>query len=99
MAHVCSGRAAHLPHSDFVIATCERGDLRLSPDGITIHDVHGTGVVSERGIGRGPGRTLTLWAALRDGRRVLQDATLGKATWDGIGDPAVSQERREIGLS
>jgi phthalate 4,5-cis-dihydrodiol dehydrogenase len=73
----------HLPHFGIVIATCERGDLRLSPDGLLIHGVDGTREVAvPRGIGRpGQGDALdALWAALREGRRCLHDARWGRAT-------------------
>jgi phthalate 4,5-cis-dihydrodiol dehydrogenase len=73
----------HLPHFGVVIATCERGDLRLSADGLIIHGVDGTREVAvPRGIGRpGQGDALdALWAALREGRRCLHDARWGRAT-------------------
>jgi phthalate 4,5-cis-dihydrodiol dehydrogenase len=73
----------HLPHFGVVIATCERGDLRLSADGVLIHGVDGTREVPvPRGTGRpGQGDALdAVWAALREGRRCLHDARWGRAT-------------------
>jgi phthalate 4,5-cis-dihydrodiol dehydrogenase len=73
----------HLPHFGVVIVTCERGDLRLSADGVLIHAVDGTREVAvPRGIGRpGQGDALdAFWAALREGRRCLHDARWGRAT-------------------
>jgi phthalate 4,5-cis-dihydrodiol dehydrogenase len=73
----------HLPHFGIVVATCERGDLRLSPNGVLIHDMDSTHEVPvPRGIGRpGHGDALdALWAALRQGRRCLHDARWGRAT-------------------
>jgi phthalate 4,5-cis-dihydrodiol dehydrogenase len=73
----------HLPHFGVVIATCERGDIRLSPDGLLIHGLDGTREVAvPRGVGRpGQGDALdALWAALRDGRRSIHDARWGRAT-------------------
>jgi phthalate 4,5-cis-dihydrodiol dehydrogenase len=73
----------HLPHFGVVIATCERGDLRLSADGVLIHGVDGTREVAVlRGTGRpGHGDTLdAVWSALREGRRCLHDARWGRAT-------------------
>jgi phthalate 4,5-cis-dihydrodiol dehydrogenase len=73
----------HLPHFGIVVATCERGDLRLSPNGVLIHGIDGTREVPvPRGVGRpGQGDALdALWAALREGRRCVHDARWGRAT-------------------
>jgi phthalate 4,5-cis-dihydrodiol dehydrogenase len=73
----------HLPHFGIVIATCERGDLRLSADGLILHGVDGTRELPvRRGLGRpGQGDALdALWAALRDGRSCVHDARWGRAT-------------------
>jgi phthalate 4,5-cis-dihydrodiol dehydrogenase len=73
----------HLPHFGVIVATCERGDLRLSQDGVLIHGVNGTREVAvPRGIGRpGQGDALdALWAALREERRCVHDARWGRAT-------------------
>jgi phthalate 4,5-cis-dihydrodiol dehydrogenase len=91
-----------LPHFGLVIATCERGDLRLSPNGITIHGVDGTREVPvERGPGRpGQGDALdALWAALRHGRRSIHDARWGKATVEVVlAILRSSEESREVEL-
>jgi len=73
----------HLPHFGVVIVTCERGDLRLSPNGVLIHGLEGTREVAvPRGPGRpGQGDALdALWAALRENRRCVHDARWGRAT-------------------
>jgi phthalate 4,5-cis-dihydrodiol dehydrogenase len=73
----------HLPHFGVVIATCERGDIRLSADGLLIHGIDGAREVAvPRGMGRpGQGDALdALWAALRDGRRCVHDARWGRTT-------------------
>jgi phthalate 4,5-cis-dihydrodiol dehydrogenase len=73
----------YLPHFGVVIATCERGDLRLSPNGILTYGIDGTHEVSApRGDGRpGQGDALdALWSALRDGERCIHDARWGRAT-------------------
>jgi phthalate 4,5-cis-dihydrodiol dehydrogenase len=73
----------HLPHFGIVVATCERGDVRLSPDGVRIHGLNGTREVAvPRGVGRpGQGDALdALWASLREGRRCVHDARWGRAT-------------------
>lgn len=74
---------AHLPHFGLLIATCARGDLRLSPDGILEHGIHGT---REHAVPRGPGRPGqgdaldALWSAVRERRPCRHDARWGRAT-------------------
>lgn len=93
----------HLPHFGTVVVTCERGDIRLSPDGIVVYGVDGAREMPvERGRGRpGHGDALdALWAAVREGRRDFHDARWGKATLEVV--LAILQsarERREITLS
>jgi phthalate 4,5-cis-dihydrodiol dehydrogenase len=73
----------NLPHFGIVVATCERGDLRLSPNGVLVHGIGGTREVPvPRGVGRpGQGDALdALWSALREGRRCVHDARWGRAT-------------------
>jgi phthalate 4,5-cis-dihydrodiol dehydrogenase len=73
----------HLPHFGIVIATCERGDIRLSPDGLMIHGIDGTrDAAAPRGEGRpGQGDALdALWAAVRDGKPCVHDARWGRDT-------------------
>ena len=101
-ARVLPTEQPYLPHFGLVIATCARGDLRLSPNGITIHDVNGTReIVIEREIGRpGQGDALdALWAAIRGGRSSIHDARWGKATVETVlAILRSARERREIGL-
>ena len=63
----------HLPHFGILIVTCERGDIRLSPDGLLIYGPDG---LREHPVARGDG-----WA----GHGNALDA-LWKAARDGIGD-------------
>jgi phthalate 4,5-cis-dihydrodiol dehydrogenase len=73
----------YFPHFGLIIATCERGDLRLSPNGILIHGIDGTRELSApHGVGRpGQGDALdALWSAVRDGERCIHDARWGRAT-------------------
>jgi phthalate 4,5-cis-dihydrodiol dehydrogenase len=92
----------HLPHFGLIVATCERGDLRLSPSGITMHGVEGTREVAvTAGLGRpGQGDALdALWMAVREKRRCIHDAQWGKATVEAVLALLRSaQERREIAL-
>jgi phthalate 4,5-cis-dihydrodiol dehydrogenase len=93
----------HLPHFGVMIVTCERGDVRITPDGLALYGLEGRkDLPVERGPSRpGHGDVLdSLWAALRHGRRDFHDARWGKATLEVI--LAILQsarERREIVLS
>jgi len=97
------GEQPHLPHFGILIATCERGDLRLTPDAVALHGADGIRTLPiERGLGRpGQGDVLdALWAALREGRRDFHNARWGKATLEVV--LAILQsarEQREIILS
>lgn len=93
----------YLPHFGLIIATCEKGDMRLSPSGIFIHGPDGTREVTvPRGIGRpGQGDALdALWRAVKQGQRSIHDARWGRDTIAVI--LAVlqsSKTRREVVLS
>ena len=92
-----------LPHFGLIVATCERGDMRLSPNGVLIHDQAGTREISvPRGIGRpGQGDALdALWQAVRHRHPSRHDARWGRDTIAVI--LAVlesSKARREVALS
>jgi len=92
----------HLPHFGLIVATCERGDLRLSPNGVTIHGIEGTRPVAvPAGPGRpGQGDALdALWMAVREGRQCIHDAQWGRATVEVVLALLRSaQERREVTL-
>jgi phthalate 4,5-cis-dihydrodiol dehydrogenase len=93
----------HLPHFGTVIATCERGDVRLSADGMLVYGRDGLKEVQvERGVGRpGHGDALdALWAAVRDGRPSVHSARWGKATLEvTLAILRSARERREIALA
>ena len=93
----------YLPHFGVIVVTCERGDLRLSPNGILIHGVDGTReIVVPRGPGRpGQGDAIdALWAAAREGRRCVHDARWGRATVEVIlAILRSSRSRSEVELS
>ncbi len=92
----------YLPHFGVMIVTCERGDLRVSPNGIQIYGVDGVREIPvERGIGRpGQGDTLdALWAALREGGRDFHTARWGKATLEvALAILQSARERRDVVL-
>jgi phthalate 4,5-cis-dihydrodiol dehydrogenase len=93
----------HLPHFGIIVVTCERGDMRLSPNGIVIHGLEGTREVAvPRGPGwQGQGDALdALWAAVREGRPSVHDARWGKATVEVVQAIVLSSaERREVILT
>jgi phthalate 4,5-cis-dihydrodiol dehydrogenase len=93
----------YLPHFGLVVATCERGDIRLSPTGIVIHDADGTRELTvARGIGRpGQGDALdALWHAVRSGCSSIHDARWGRDTVAAIiAMLHSSQTRREVMLA
>ena len=73
----------HLPHFGILIATCERGDLRLSPTGILAHGLTGTREITvPSGAGwPGHGDALdALWFAVREGKPCVHDARWGRET-------------------
>jgi phthalate 4,5-cis-dihydrodiol dehydrogenase len=93
----------YLPHFGLIVVTCERGDMRLSPNGILIHGIHGTREVA---VPRGPGRPGhgdaldALWEAIREGRRCVHDARWGRATVEIIlAILQSSNSHREVRLS
>jgi phthalate 4,5-cis-dihydrodiol dehydrogenase len=93
----------YLPHFGLIVVTCQRGDMRLSPNGIVIHGLEGTRELDvPRGPGwRGQGDALdALWAAVREGRPSIHDARWGRVTVEVV--QAILQssaERREVILS
>jgi phthalate 4,5-cis-dihydrodiol dehydrogenase len=76
-----------LPHFGLIIATCERGDMRLSPNGVLVHGLSGTREITvPRGTGRpGQGDALdSLWQAVRNGFPSRHNATWGRDTIEVI---------------
>jgi phthalate 4,5-cis-dihydrodiol dehydrogenase len=92
----------HMPHHGVVIASCERGDIRPSPNGLHIYDANG---MREEVVPQGPGlpgRTHTLdelYESAAAGVEPLHGAAWSKATLEvllAIHESA--RERREIVL-
>jgi phthalate 4,5-cis-dihydrodiol dehydrogenase len=97
-----SNEQPHLPHFGLIVVTCERGDLRLCPNGVTIHGIEGT---RQLAVPTGPGRPGqgdaldALWMAIRDKRRCIHDARWAKASVEAVLALLHSaQERREVTL-
>jgi len=100
---VLSTEQPYLPHFGFIVVTCERGDMRISPNGILIHDTEGTREVA---VPRGPGRPgqgdalEALWQAVREGLRCIHDARWGRTTIETIlAILQSSKSHREVRLS
>lgn len=92
----------HQPHFGLTIATCARGELRGSVDGMYVYDVNGRREVA---IPTGPrfsgrGNVLDdLLAAIRTGRKPVHDGRWGKATLEvALAIQASAREQREITL-
>jgi phthalate 4,5-cis-dihydrodiol dehydrogenase len=102
-ARVLPTEQPYLPHFGLIVATCERGDLRLSPSGVLVHGIHETREVA---VSRGPGRPGqgdaldALWGAVREGRRCVHDARWGRTTVEIIlAILRSSKSHREVRLS
>jgi phthalate 4,5-cis-dihydrodiol dehydrogenase len=92
----------HQPHFGLTIATCQRGELRASADGLIQYDARGaTEWEIDRGTGI-PGRREVLddmFAALRDGIPPVHDGRWGKATLEvALAIQQSAKEAREIEL-
>jgi len=73
----------YLPHFGIIIATCEKGDLRLSPNGLWLHGRDGTSEIPvPRGVSRaGHGDALdALYESVRHGVPCPNDAKWGRNT-------------------
>jgi phthalate 4,5-cis-dihydrodiol dehydrogenase len=102
-ARILATEQPYLPHFGLIVVTCERGDMRLSPNGILIHGTQGTRETAvPRGAGRpGHGDALdALWEAIRNGRRCAHDARWGRATVEIVlAILQSSKSHREVQLS
>jgi phthalate 4,5-cis-dihydrodiol dehydrogenase len=96
------GEPPHQPHFGLTIATCARGELRASADGVLLYGEDGR---REIALPQGPrfagrGNVLDdLAAAIRTGRKPLHDGRWGKATLEvALAIQASAREGREIVL-
>jgi phthalate 4,5-cis-dihydrodiol dehydrogenase len=96
------GEPPHQPHFGITVATCARGELRGSIDGVLVYGEDGR---HEIAISRGPrfsGRGTVLddlAAAIRTGRKPVHDGRWGKATLEvALAIQASAREGREITL-
>jgi phthalate 4,5-cis-dihydrodiol dehydrogenase len=96
------GEPPHQPHFGLTIATCARGELRGSADGVLVYGEDGRREVA---IPQGPrftgrGNVLDdLAAAIRGGHKPVHDGRWGKATLEvALAIQASAREGREITL-
>jgi phthalate 4,5-cis-dihydrodiol dehydrogenase len=96
------GEGLHQPHFGLTIATCARGELRGSADGVVLYGEDGR---REIALPEGPrfagrGNVLDdLATAVRTGRRPPHDGRWGKATLEvALAIRASAREGREVGL-
>ena len=95
------GVPEHQPHFGVLVASCERGDLRPSADGVLVYDDNGVRELPlERGVAGVPGRGNTLdelCAAVFEGQPVLHGVRWAKATLAVcLAIQQSARERREI---
>jgi phthalate 4,5-cis-dihydrodiol dehydrogenase len=97
-----AGPPAHQPHFGITIASCERGELRASADGLISYDVRGA---VERHIERGAGMSGRdqvlddMEAALREGIAPIHAGRWGKATLEvALAIQQSARQGREIEL-
>lgn len=94
-----SGRR-NQPFFGLTIASCERGDIRQSPDGLYIYDENGRREITFDNRGQGRGELTELRDAIREERPTFPDARWGMASLEVIlGILQSSNERREVTMS
>ena len=97
-----SGEPPHQPHFGLTVATCARGELRASADGVFVYGETGKREIALPGGGRYSGRHTVLddmRDAILSGRKPVHDARWGKATLEvALAIQQSARERREITL-
>jgi len=96
------GEPPHQPHFGVTIATCARGDLRASADGVYVYGEEGRREIALPDGGRYSGR-LNVLDDMRDaiatGRSPVHDGRWGKATLEvALAIQQSARERREVAL-
>jgi phthalate 4,5-cis-dihydrodiol dehydrogenase len=96
------GEPPHQPHFGLTIATCARGELRASADGVVVYGEDGRREIALPDGPRFSGRGSVLddlAAAIRSGRKPVHDGRWGKATLEvALAIQASAREGREITL-
>ena len=97
------GEPPHQPHFGLTVATCARGDLRASTDGVFVYDEEGRREIALPDGGRYSGRHNVLddmRAAILGGRKPVHDGRWGKATLEvALAIQQSARERREVMLA
>jgi len=97
------GEPPHQPHFGLTVATCARGDLRASADGVYVYDESGKREVPLPGGGKYSGRHNVLddmRAAILEGKKPVHDGRWGKATLEvALAIQQSARERREVALA
>jgi len=83
------------------LATCERGNIRQSPDGLLVYDDKGVHEVPVEGeMATGATELRELYDAITDGKRITHDGRWGMATLEVcVAIMQSGRERREVMLS
>ena len=98
--NLTSGRPANISFGVYLVS-CERGDIRQSPEGLLIYDDDGNREIPLAGerVG-GNGELMEMYRALREGGSIKHDGRWGMATLELIAAIMQSgRERREIVLT
>ena len=74
----------HQPFFGLTIASCERGDIRQSPDGLFLYDRDGKREITFDPAGHGRGELTEMRDALKEDRPSFPDARWGMATLEVI---------------
>ena len=91
---------AHQPFFGMTLVTCERGDMRQSPDGIYIYGEQGKREIPlAKGIRGRQAEVKELYDALFNDRPLFHDGRWGEATLEVcLGICKSSQEKKEIAM-
>jgi phthalate 4,5-cis-dihydrodiol dehydrogenase len=96
------GEPPHQPHFGLTVATCARGDLRASADGVFVYGEDGKREIALPGGGKYSGRHNViddLRVAIATGRTPVHDGRWGKATVEvALAIQQSARERREVTL-
>ena len=97
-----AGEPPHQPHFGLTVATCARGELRGSADGVLLYGEDGRREIALDDGPRFTGRGNVLddlWAAIRQGKKPLHDGRWGKATVEvALAIQASARQGQEIEL-
>lgn len=96
-----AGTRAHIGWFGITVASCERGDVRQSPNGLYVYDANGRHEIPVSG-GRGTGmlEMREMYECLHDGVPITHDGRWALATLEvGMALLASSEQRQEIVLS